>query len=226
MYLSIRTQGSYLAATLKLSCSCLQWRSALYHLRIYDGGYSPEDLEGFEETNANVPRYTTASLLDRQLPRTALETRRGCTNSFSDQDAEIDPSTYCADLCFEDEDCNYFTAYPVDFRHPGRCCFYESYDSISSALEPTAGGFFSMIRIDGPAGNPPHGWAGIMSQISQEGCTMVRTGLPSSTCSQREYADSVPITFSVPTGYVPSTHRDCRRCLLFRRRFLSGRSAN
>ena len=150
------------------------WRGPLHHFRLYDGGFSPADLQGTDDADEqflNAPQYTMTTISTTSRPTSAVETRRSCTNAFADQRENGDPLSFCAALCFEDEACSYFSSYPTDFRHPGRCCFYSSFQS-GSAEETTVGGFYGISRSGGASGGGGGGgnWATVMAHIAAEGC--------------------------------------------------------
>eukprot|EP01043_Picozoa_sp_COSAG02_P039160 COSAG02_NODE_3072_length_7424_cov_3.895427_2_plen_1385_part_00 len=149
------------------------WRGSIHHFRIYDEAFSPADLQGTDDPDSailNAPRYTVATLSTTERPTAVTETRRSCSNAFADQHSNTDPVAFCAQLCYEDEDCNFFSAYPVTFRRPGRCCFYGSSDP-NSAAEATPGGFYSILRPTAHGSGGGGSWADVMAHIAAEGCS-------------------------------------------------------
>ena len=59
-------------------------------------------------------------------------------------------------------------------RHPGRCCFYATYDAMAAgATEASVGGFYNLVRgkkTAGPGGEAEGGWASIMRHVQAEDC--------------------------------------------------------
>ena len=149
------------------------WRGAIHHFRIYDEPFSPADIQGTDDPDSsilNAPRYTVATLSTTERPMGVTETSRSCSNAFADQQSSTDPVSFCAQLCYEDDQCNFFSAYPVTFRHPGRCCFYGSSDP-NSATEATSGGFYSISRPTAHGSGGGGSWADVMAHITAEGCS-------------------------------------------------------
>jgi hypothetical protein len=151
------------------------WLYPVHHLRIYDEAFSPNDIRDARTVN-DGPRYAVGRLYTGQRPLSAVETSGSCTNSFTGQTDSTDPEDYCAELCYQDSDCQYFSAYPVTYRHPGRCCFYQSYDSTHTAardFEASPGGFFRLTHTaaGGTTGSDPaNEWQTLLDRIHAQGC--------------------------------------------------------
>ena len=149
------------------------WRGPIHHFRVYDEGFSPNDLQGTDDEDReilNAPRYSISTVSTTERPTGVVETRRSCSNAFADQRSNSDPVAFCGQLCYEDPDCNFFSAYPITFRHPGRCCFYGS-SNPDSPTETTSGGFYSITRPVAHGAGGGGSWADVMERIAAEGCT-------------------------------------------------------
>ena len=102
----------------------------------------------------------------------ATETRQGCSNAFGDllqkDQQHKDPVHFCANLCYEDRECKFFSAYAKTFHHPGRCCFFSGYKK--DRVTASAGGFFALSRLQ--ARDETTGWGQIMQHLVAKGCDM------------------------------------------------------